>query len=150
MRTSAPDLADMPEQTVPFSSSSTSTPRSARWKAIEQPITPPPTTTTLAPAPVMAASLSRRPPRRRHRRGRPVPVAPGAPRRTRSMGAAPAHPGRQGAAIRIKVVSDIHGAADALRAATAGADALLVCGDLVNLIDYATLQGIAADVYGPE
>ena len=66
------------------------------------------------------------------------------------MGAAPAHPGRQGAAIRIKVVSDIHGAADALRAATAGADALLVCGDLVNLIDYATLQGIAADVYGPE
>ena len=44
------DRAVMPEQTVPRSSTSTSVPRSARWKAIEQPITPPPTTTTLAPA----------------------------------------------------------------------------------------------------
>ena len=31
-----------------------------------------------------------------------------------------------------------------------GADALLVCGDLVNLIDYRTMEGIAADVFGPE
>ena len=44
------DRAVMPEQTVPRSSTSTSVPRSARWKAIEQPMTPPPTTTTLAPA----------------------------------------------------------------------------------------------------
>jgi Icc-related predicted phosphoesterase len=50
----------------------------------------------------------------------------------------------------IKVISDIHGAADALRREAAGADALLVCGDLVNLIDYRTMQGIAADVFGPE
>ncbi|HYY79679.1 MAG TPA: metallophosphoesterase [Actinomycetes bacterium] len=50
----------------------------------------------------------------------------------------------------MKVVSDIHGAAGALRRAAAGADALLVCGDLVNLIDYRTMQGIATDVFGPE
>jgi Icc-related predicted phosphoesterase len=56
----------------------------------------------------------------------------------------------KGSAIRIKVVSDIHGAADALRRAAADADALLVCGDLVNLIDYHTMQGIATDVFGPE
>src|ERR671936_720273 len=47
----------MPEQTVPRSSTSTSTPCSARWKAMAQPITPPPTTTTLAPSP-MGASLT--------------------------------------------------------------------------------------------
>ena len=52
--------------------------------------------------------------------------------------------------MHLKVISDIHGAADALRREAAGADALLVCGDLVNLIDYRTLQGIAADVFGPE
>ena len=47
-------------------------------------------------------------------------------------------------------VSDIHGAADALARAAAGVDALLVCGDLVNLIDYRTMEGIAAEVFGPE
>jgi len=52
--------------------------------------------------------------------------------------------------MRIKLVSDIHGAADALAREAAGADALLVCGDLVNLIDYRTMQGIAAEVFGPE
>ena len=52
--------------------------------------------------------------------------------------------------IRIKVVSDIHGAAEQLRREAAGADVLLVCGDLLNLIDYRTLQGIMPDVYGPE
>src|SRR5918999_6523322 len=117
MRTSAPDRAVIPEQTVPRSSTSTSTPRSARWKAIEQPMTPPPTTTTLAPAAMPAVSH----------------------RVTASMHGMP-----------IKVISDIHGAADALRREAAGADALLVCGDLVNLIDYRTMQGIAADVFGPE
>ena len=52
--------------------------------------------------------------------------------------------------LRIKLVSDIHGAADALARAAAGVDALLVCGDLVNLIDYRTMEGIAAEVFGPE
>src|SRR5262245_55841766 len=52
--------------------------------------------------------------------------------------------------MRIGVISDIHGAADALARAAAGADALLVCGDLVNLIDYRTMEGIAVEVFGPE
>jgi len=52
--------------------------------------------------------------------------------------------------IRIKVVSDIHGAADALRCQAAGADVLLVCGDLVNLIDYHSMEGIAVELYGRE
>jgi Icc-related predicted phosphoesterase len=52
--------------------------------------------------------------------------------------------------MRIRVVSDIHGAAGAVAREAAGADALLVCGDLVNLIDYRTMQGIAAEVFGPE
>jgi hypothetical protein len=43
------DRAVMPRADLPRSSTSTSVPRSARWKAIEQPMTPPPTTTTVAP-----------------------------------------------------------------------------------------------------
>src|SRR4029450_1277420 len=54
------------------------------------------------------------------------------------------------AGMRIKLCSDIHGAAGGLRRAAAGADALLVCGDLVNLIDYRTMEGIAVEVFGPE
>jgi Icc-related predicted phosphoesterase len=52
--------------------------------------------------------------------------------------------------MRIRLVSDIHGAADVLAREAALADALLVCGDLVNLIDYRTMQGVAAEVFGPE
>jgi Icc-related predicted phosphoesterase len=52
--------------------------------------------------------------------------------------------------MRIRVVSDIHGAAADLAREAATADALLVCGDLVNLIDYRTMQGIAAEIFGPE
>jgi Icc-related predicted phosphoesterase len=54
------------------------------------------------------------------------------------------------AAMRIKLCSDIHGAADLLARRAAGADALLVCGDLVNLIDYRTMEGIAVEVFGRE
>jgi Icc-related predicted phosphoesterase len=53
-------------------------------------------------------------------------------------------------AIRIKVVSDIHGAAAPLRREAADADALLVCGDLVNLLDYLHLQGPVVDAFGVE
>ena len=52
--------------------------------------------------------------------------------------------------IRIKVVSDIHGAAGALRREAADADALLVCGDLVNLLDYRTLEGPVVELYGAD
>jgi predicted phosphodiesterase len=51
--------------------------------------------------------------------------------------------------MRIRVVSDIHGAAADLAREAATADALLVCGDLVNLIDYRTKQGIAAEILDP-
>jgi Icc-related predicted phosphoesterase len=50
--------------------------------------------------------------------------------------------------IRIKVVSDIHGAAEDLRREASDADALLVCGDLINFIDYTTMEGPVAEVYG--
>src|SRR4029450_7692717 len=65
---------------------------------------------------------------------------------------APAYPGRPlaWASMRIRVVSDIHGAAGALARESATADALLVCGDLVNLIDYRAMRGVAAEVFGPE
>ncbi len=56
----------------------------------------------------------------------------------------------EGTAIHIKVVSDIHGAAEQLRREAAEVDVLLVCGDLLNLIDYRTLEGVMPDVYGTE
>lgn len=46
------------------------------------------------------------------------------------------------------IVSDIHGAADALRRVASTDEPLLVLGDLVNLIDYRTGEGIVADVIG--
>ncbi len=66
----------------------------------------------------------------------------------RVQGAAPGPRPPRRTSIRIKVVSDIHGAADELRREAADADALLVCGDLVNLLDYRTLDGVVAEVYG--
>jgi Icc-related predicted phosphoesterase len=50
--------------------------------------------------------------------------------------------------IQIKVVSDIHGAVEDVRREAASADVLLVCGDLVNLLDYRTLEGPVVDAYG--
>jgi Icc-related predicted phosphoesterase len=55
---------------------------------------------------------------------------------------------QEGRDIRIKIVSDIHGAAEDLRREAADADALLVCGDLINFIDYATLEGPVVEAYG--
>ncbi len=46
------------------------------------------------------------------------------------------------------IVSDVHGAAGALRRIAATEEPLLVLGDLVNLIDYRTGEGIVADVVG--
>ena len=46
------------------------------------------------------------------------------------------------------IVSDVHGAFDALgRLATRG-ETVLVLGDLINLVDYRTNEGILADVVG--
>jgi Icc-related predicted phosphoesterase len=53
--------------------------------------------------------------------------------------------------MRVHVVSDVHGRADALRVAADGADALLCLGDMLLFIDYADDgQGIFSDLFGAE
>jgi Icc-related predicted phosphoesterase len=53
--------------------------------------------------------------------------------------------------MRVHVVSDVHGNADALARAGDGADALIVLGDLLDFVDYHDhSQGILGAVFGPE
>ena len=53
--------------------------------------------------------------------------------------------------MRVHVVSDVHGRADALRVAADGADALICLGDLLLFIDYADHgQGIFASLFGAD
>ncbi|WP_049573497.1 metallophosphoesterase family protein [Nonomuraea sp. SBT364] len=53
--------------------------------------------------------------------------------------------------MRVHVVSDVHGRADALARAGDGADALICLGDLILFIDYDDhAQGIFADLFGAE
>jgi Icc-related predicted phosphoesterase len=53
--------------------------------------------------------------------------------------------------MRVHVVSDVHGNADALARAGEGADALVVLGDLLDFVDYSDHeQGILGAVFGPE
>lgn len=53
--------------------------------------------------------------------------------------------------MRVHVVSDVHGAADALARAGDGADALVVLGDLVHYVDYRDpAAGILGRALGPE
>jgi Icc-related predicted phosphoesterase len=53
--------------------------------------------------------------------------------------------------MRVHVVSDVHGAADALGAAADGADMMICLGDLLLFLDYADhTQGIFAELYGAE
>jgi Icc-related predicted phosphoesterase len=53
--------------------------------------------------------------------------------------------------MRLHVVSDVHGRADALRRAGDGADALICLGDLLLFIDYADhSQGIFPDLFGAD
>jgi Icc-related predicted phosphoesterase len=53
--------------------------------------------------------------------------------------------------MRVHVVSDVHGRADALRHASDGADALICLGDLLLFLDYADhSSGIFADLFGAE
>ena len=48
------------------------------------------------------------------------------------------------------IVSDVHDAFDALEAVAATGETLLILGDLVNLIDYRTMEGILPEVVGRE
>lgn len=48
------------------------------------------------------------------------------------------------------LVSDVHGAFDALRAVAARGETLLILGDLINLLDYRTREGIIVDVLGEQ
>lgn len=51
--------------------------------------------------------------------------------------------------MRVHVVSDVHGRADALRRAGDGADALICLGDLLAFLDYADhSRGIFAELFG--
>lgn len=53
--------------------------------------------------------------------------------------------------MRVHVVSDVHGAAEALARAGEGADALICLGDLVLFLDYADhSRGIFPDLFGAE
>jgi Icc-related predicted phosphoesterase len=53
--------------------------------------------------------------------------------------------------MRVHVVSDVHGSADALRRAGDGADALICLGDLVLFLDYDDVGGgIFAEMFGVE
>jgi Icc-related predicted phosphoesterase len=53
--------------------------------------------------------------------------------------------------MRVHVVSDVHGASDALARAGDGADALVVLGDLIDYVDYRDpAGGILGRVLGPE
>lgn len=53
--------------------------------------------------------------------------------------------------MRVHIVSDVHGNAEALARAAVGADALVVLGDLIDFVDYADHgRGILGRLFGPE
>ncbi|GAC1362620.1 MAG: metallophosphoesterase [Actinomycetota bacterium] len=52
--------------------------------------------------------------------------------------------------MAVKIVSDLHSAADALAREVRADDTLLLLGDLINIIDYSAMDGILVDVYGAD
>jgi Icc-related predicted phosphoesterase len=52
--------------------------------------------------------------------------------------------------MRVTAISDLHGAVEHLEAVGRGCDALLVLGDLINVLDYRTWDGILVEVFGRE
>ena len=53
--------------------------------------------------------------------------------------------------MRVHLVSDVHGTADALARAADGADLLICLGDMLLFLDYEDhTQGIFAELYGSE
>jgi Icc-related predicted phosphoesterase len=52
--------------------------------------------------------------------------------------------------MRIHLIADLHGAVEPLRAAGKDCDVLIVLGDLINVLDYHSMEGILVDIYGRE
>src|SRR5437588_12038716 len=52
--------------------------------------------------------------------------------------------------MRVTAISDLHGAVEHLDAVARDCDALLVLGDLINVLDYRTMDGILVEVFGRE
>lgn len=52
--------------------------------------------------------------------------------------------------MRVKAISDLHHGVEHLAAAVEDADQLLVLGDLINVVDYRTWEGILPEVFGRE
>ena len=52
--------------------------------------------------------------------------------------------------MRLHIISDLHGATWHLAEAGRGCDALLVLGDLINVLDYHNMDGILVEIYGRE
>ena len=52
--------------------------------------------------------------------------------------------------MRVHLISDLHGATWHLDEAGKGCDALLVLGDLINVLDYHSMDGILVEVFGRE
>jgi Icc-related predicted phosphoesterase len=52
--------------------------------------------------------------------------------------------------MRVTAISDLHGAVDFVEAVARECDVLLVLGDLINVLDYRTWDGILVEVFGRE
>jgi Icc-related predicted phosphoesterase len=52
--------------------------------------------------------------------------------------------------VRVTAISDLHGAVEHIGPVARECDALLVLGDLINVLDYRTMDGILVDVFGRE
>jgi Icc-related predicted phosphoesterase len=52
--------------------------------------------------------------------------------------------------VRVTAISDLHGAVEHLDSIARESDALLVLGDLINVLDYRSMDGILVDVFGRE
>jgi Icc-related predicted phosphoesterase len=52
--------------------------------------------------------------------------------------------------MRVTAISDLHGAVEHVDAVAKECDALLVLGDLINVLDYRSMDGILVEVFGRE
>jgi Icc-related predicted phosphoesterase len=52
--------------------------------------------------------------------------------------------------MRVTAISDLHGAVEHVESVARECDALLVLGDLINVLDYRTWDGILVEVFGKE